>query len=218
MEQPVALQGSQFLLAAILGAGYGVCYDLLRGLRRNLRALTLPADLFFCVLCLCGNLLFAFYIGRGEYRFFMLLASALGASVYFLSLGRLILPLFYFLWGLILLPLKKICRIMGNLIKKLLIFLKKVFSFGKKSVRIKGRRKKLNYERQEGSGRASTQIITDHDAHSTGAAGVLHRHRIYTPTQDPSGRSRGGRALPAEPGTGRRKRSHKRGHSLPGKR
>ena len=40
MEQPLWTQGSRFLLAVALGAVYGLHYDLLRGLRRNLRWLT----------------------------------------------------------------------------------------------------------------------------------------------------------------------------------
>ena len=34
------MQGSRFLLAVALGVAYGLHYDLLRGLRRNLRWLT----------------------------------------------------------------------------------------------------------------------------------------------------------------------------------
>ena len=66
MELPIALQGSQFLLAALLGLIYGLCYDLLRGLRRNAKPLTHPSDLIFGLLCLLGNLLFAFYIGQKQ--------------------------------------------------------------------------------------------------------------------------------------------------------
>ena len=184
MELPIALQGSQFLLAALLGLIYGLCYDLLRGLRRNAKPLTHPSDLIFGLLCLLGNLLFAFYIGQGEYRIFMLPATALGASVYFLCLSRFLLPVFRLLWHCILFPFRKTGEIIGKIVKKSIEFSKKLFSFEKKSVTIKRHRKKLKNQRQEGSDRASAQIIPDHDARSSGAAGILHHHRNYSPTQN----------------------------------
>lgn len=183
MELPVALQGSQFLLAVIFGAVYGLVYDLLRGLRRNLRAMTQFADLLFCLLCLLGNLLFAFYIGQGEYRIFMLIAGLLGALIYFLSLSRIIFPTFQLLWRLILLPFRKIRLILGKTAKKSLKISKKLFSFWKKSVKIKKRREKeenRKNHRQEGSDRAPAQVIADHNAHTAGAAGILHHHRLHS--------------------------------------
>ena len=68
MEQPLGLQGSQFLLSVALGVAFGLHYDLLRGLRRNLRALTHVLDLWFVLTCLAANLVFALLVGNGEYR------------------------------------------------------------------------------------------------------------------------------------------------------
>ncbi|MBQ4564930.1 MAG: spore cortex biosynthesis protein YabQ [Oscillospiraceae bacterium] len=184
MELPVLFQGSQFLLAAALGLFYGICYDLFRGLRRSVRGLTLLSDLLFCLICLSGNLLFAFYIGQGEYRIFMLVACGIGAAVYFCTLSRLVLPCFRLFWRLLLLPFRIIRRILGKMIKKFYIFSKKVFSFGKKSVKIKGHKKRMKTHRQEGSDCAPAQIVADHDAHSSGAAGILHHHHSHSPAQN----------------------------------
>lgn len=129
MELPIALQGSQFLLAALLGLIYGLCYDLLRGLRRNAKPLTHPSDLIYGLVCLLGNLLFAFYVGRGEYRIFMLPATVSGAAIYFFCLSRLLLPFFRMLWYCVFFPFRKTGVIIGKIVKKSLKFSKKLFSF-----------------------------------------------------------------------------------------
>ena len=98
MEQPLWTQGSRFLLAVALGVAYGLHYDLLRGLRRNLRWLTPLLDLWFVLSWLVGNLLFGLYAGDGQFRIYMLVGSLLGSAAYFLTLSRLILPLFSKMW------------------------------------------------------------------------------------------------------------------------
>ncbi|MDR0890391.1 MAG: spore cortex biosynthesis protein YabQ, partial [Oscillospiraceae bacterium] len=78
MEQPLWTQGSQFLLSLPFGLALGLFYDLLRGLRRYARWMTHLLDALFVVNYLLANLLFALYIGGGEFRIFMLLGSLLG--------------------------------------------------------------------------------------------------------------------------------------------
>ena len=121
MEQPLWTQGSRFLLAVALGAAYGLHYDLLRGLRRNLRWLTPLLDLWFVLSWLVGNLLFGLYAGDGQFRIYMLVGSLLGSAAYFLTLSRLILPLFSKMWEILSWPF----RMLGRLGKKFFIFLKK---------------------------------------------------------------------------------------------
>lgn len=151
MELPLAFQGSQFLLAALLGAVYGLVYDLFRGLRRTAHGLTPVLDFLICLVFLCGNLLFALYIGLGEYRIFMAVASAMGAALYFLTLGRLFLPVFCTFWRLFFLPFRKICYFLCKIFKKMQKYRKNLFSFHEKSVKIKGQRKmKPRKNRQEG--------------------------------------------------------------------
>lgn len=55
MEQPLWLQGQQFLLSVCLGLIYGLHYDLLRGLRRSARWLTHLLDLWFALTWLLGT-------------------------------------------------------------------------------------------------------------------------------------------------------------------
>lgn len=110
MELPLGLQGSQFLLSVALGALYGLYYDLLRGLRRNLRALTHLLDLCFVLTCLLGNLLFALLIGNGEYRIFMLLGTGLGMCLWFLTLSRLVTRFSTAFWRFLTFPLRWVCR------------------------------------------------------------------------------------------------------------
>lgn len=130
MEYPVSLQLLQLGSAVLFGAGLGVHYDFLRALRRWLRALTVWLDLWFGASSLLACCLFCFYVGQGQFHFFMILGTLAGSLLYFLTLsphllrllclvGRLIGRLFHFL----LLPAKKIH-----------LFLKKVFSFLKKRV------------------------------------------------------------------------------------
>jgi len=83
MELPLSFQGKQFFYAALLGVLYGVHYDLLRGLRRNGKWLTHLLDTYYALTCLLGNFLLALYIGRGQFRIFMLAAIVLGMSVWF---------------------------------------------------------------------------------------------------------------------------------------
>lgn len=106
MEQPLWLQGSRFLLAALMGLACGLHYDLLRGLRRNLRWLTPLADLWFVLCWLAGNLLFALRFGDGQFRVSMLVGSLTGSALYFLTFSRLLLPVFGKFWEILSWPLR----------------------------------------------------------------------------------------------------------------
>lgn len=128
MSLPLAFQGGQLLSAVLLGACYALVYDLLRGLRRNAKWLTQLLDLCFCLILLLGNFLLALFVGKGQYRIFMLLATILGAALWFLTLSRLFLPLSRLFWRILFLPLrllwqgcKKIRRISKKYFKKLYV-------------------------------------------------------------------------------------------------
>ena len=87
MELPLTLQGQQFLLAALMGVVFGLLYDFLRGLRRTARWTTHLLDVLFVLSFLFGSLLFALWIGNGEYRVFMLPGILLGMLLYFSTFG-----------------------------------------------------------------------------------------------------------------------------------
>ena len=85
MTVDVGRQGLELLLAAALGVGLGLLYDMGRALRRQRIGWTAPADLlfalvFFLVLWLTG-------IYAGGLRLFHCLGIGLGACVYFLTLS-----------------------------------------------------------------------------------------------------------------------------------
>lgn len=146
MEQPLLQQSEQFLLSLALGAALGVWYDLLRGLRRNVRFLTHAADAVFCLTVLFGALCTALFVGGGQYRLFMAIGTASGAALYFLTLGRVFLPLFDGFWRILTAPARLACRFFKKSAKKLRFFSKNLFSNRKLSDKIKRQEPKLRKE------------------------------------------------------------------------
>ncbi|MBE6984616.1 MAG: hypothetical protein E7434_03180 [Ruminococcaceae bacterium] len=167
MELPLSFQGKQFFYAALLGVLYGVHYDLLRGLRRNGKWLTHLLDTYYALTCLLGNFLLALYIGRGQFRIFMLAAIVLGMSVWFLTCSRIFRRIFEKFWRIFLLPLRLLWQLCKKILKKTKKILKYIFSFVKKRVIIK--RKKLPTEERY---HAPVQIITHYEVHNIGGDGL----------------------------------------------
>lgn len=132
MEQPLLLQSGQFLWSVALGAALGIVYDLLRGLRRNLRGLTHLLDFVFSLTVLLSGLLLALFVGGGQYRLFMPLGTALGAAIYFLTLSRPVARLSCAFWRLITYPLRISGRYFKKICKK---FRKTSFQSGKNRIK-----------------------------------------------------------------------------------
>ena len=118
MELPVSAQAWEFFLSAILGAALALAYDLLRGPRRLLPGWTWFLDLLFGLLVFCSLVWFLLVPGRGLFRLYCFLGLALGAALWFLTLG----PWFLRIWivclrflgaafRLILRPVTKILKI-----------------------------------------------------------------------------------------------------------
>lgn len=129
-------QGLQFLLALGFGITQGIHYDILRTLRRAVPFLKHLTDLWFVLAYLIGNLLFALYVGNGEYRIFMFLASLSGLLLWMLICSRLFLRILYSVLRFITFPIRLLWRFFQKFVKKLRVFLKKLFSSEKKSVTI----------------------------------------------------------------------------------
>ena len=87
----------------LLGAALGLVYDGMRTLRRSLKlaALAFLLDLLFWIGAAAS--LFAFTLLRddGQVRIFHMAAAVLGGGGYFLTLSKLVLPLFLWLAGII---------------------------------------------------------------------------------------------------------------------
>lgn len=88
MEISLALQTVVFLKAVLLGAALGLSYDVLRALRRTLRAgvgATALCDSLFWLLAVCALFVFVLTAAQGEGRGYILLGGAFGGSLYFLT-------------------------------------------------------------------------------------------------------------------------------------
>lgn len=130
----------QFLYFLICGVFLGLGYEILRFLR-----LCLPHGVIVTgiedtlYLSLCAFILFGFSmeIGNGEFRLLYLISAAVGAAVYFLTVGRLIkmlysqlIKVFIKIFKMVFCPLKKvfikIAHILANCFGKVykLLFLK----------------------------------------------------------------------------------------------
>lgn len=79
MEIPILLQLAQTAAAVALGAALAFLYDCLHAVPFG-RVLW---EVVYCLLFLTGLLLFALYVGLGEFRLFFLPCILLGATVYF---------------------------------------------------------------------------------------------------------------------------------------
>lgn len=177
MEQSLGLQSSQFLLSAVLGLAYGIHFDFLRGLGRNLRWLRHLLDFWFALTFLLGNLLFALYVGNGEYRIFMLAGTGLGILAYFFTLSRPFSRFFDLFWRILTLPLRFLGKIFRRFLKKLQKFAKNIFSNGKKSGTMKEQRKrKLRHHGTEEDLHEPAKIVTHYQADHFGSHALRNDH------------------------------------------
>ena len=132
MELPVLFQAEQLALAIVLGGVLGLFYDLLRAPRKLLPKLGTMLDALFLLALLLSLLLFALYVGQGQFRLFFFPGMFLGAAGYFLALSPLVLRLFTGLlrgFGRILHIILQPVRFCA---KKFSVFLKNLFARSEK--------------------------------------------------------------------------------------
>ena len=118
-----------FGLSCLCGAAMGVFYDVFRAFRLMLRhstALVFIEDIIF--LLGCGILIntFAQAAARGELRFYYFIGSALGFTVYFFTVGSVVI-----------LTLRKLITLTKRIIKLLLMPFRTPFAFLCRKVREK---------------------------------------------------------------------------------
>ena len=96
MPADVAAQAAVFGQGLLLGAALGLVYDLMRAVRRSIPLKWLAAllDLAFWLGTAVCLFLLAILRDTGELRIFHGAAVLLGGGGYFLTLSRLLLPLF----------------------------------------------------------------------------------------------------------------------------
>ncbi|MBE6949420.1 MAG: hypothetical protein E7456_06195 [Ruminococcaceae bacterium] len=135
----ISISGQIIESAAALGLGLlsGFYYDILRAIRRRSRGIliTMLLDALFWVVCGAALILFGLTLGGGEQRIFVVVLAFLGGWLYFVTLSRYalflcesILELFRFMAICVSAPFIFILRYT----KKLLFFIKNVFSYLKK--------------------------------------------------------------------------------------
>ena len=86
MEVMLADQTRAFLYAALLGAGLGLLYDLLRTIRillGNGKWLTAGLDLFYCLAAALSFFTLTLLYGQGQVRSYTVAGAVLGAVLYF---------------------------------------------------------------------------------------------------------------------------------------
>ena len=113
MELPVSLQAVQLALAAALGMGLGVHYDILRVIRRRLPRSTHLLDFWFWLTAALACLLFTLYVGRGQFRLFFFVGLLGGSSLWFLTLSRIfrrIVRQIFHILGFPFRCLRKLCK------------------------------------------------------------------------------------------------------------
>lgn len=89
----VSQQTSFFLLSTVLGALMGVVYDCFRTFRilfppASKQAAVAVQDVIFCLICGFCIFCYSSAVCGGSLRFFMILGSALGFTLYILTLGN----------------------------------------------------------------------------------------------------------------------------------
>lgn len=128
MEQRIPEQLWQFLWALAGGIGIGAVYDVLWGLRRELKSVTHGADLLVGGALLVVNLLLLLYPGDGEYRSFFPGGILAGIVLWRITVSRWSRRGSRLFWKLILFIPRCLWKNLKKIIKIMKIFLKNPFS------------------------------------------------------------------------------------------
>lgn len=92
----VSLQLYQASTAFLTGIAAGLFYDFLKTFRLHVKrsGFTWVADSLFWIAVAFGFFWQAMVVGQGSIRIFMLVASSIGATLYFLTLSRFVLTIY----------------------------------------------------------------------------------------------------------------------------
>lgn len=119
-------------LSLALGMAAGVLYDFFRAIRYRLRSkfITTLTDILFWFICAVALFCLGMTAGGGKQRIFMTILAFLGGTLYFITLSRFILALCKKLVDLIALFLFCVSRPavwIAQIVKKMILFIKKLF-------------------------------------------------------------------------------------------
>jgi hypothetical protein len=214
MENPISLQLAQAASALALGLAAGFFYDLLRAFRRRFKGgiVTALSDLVFWLAVGSALFVFGLTLGGGQPRLFVLVLAFIGGWVYFAAVS----PFALYLWESVLEVVKFLILSIvfpfvaaTRMIKKLVLFLKKLFSFWRKRCTINSQVLRLStrfgeevkdYEAQEGG--------TDNENSGSDSGGIRRRQALRRSRSDRGGKGNSQGADRAGSDTGDRKRRH----------
>lgn len=96
----LAVQTKNFLLSLGLGFIMGIFYDAFRIIRlciSSKKFFVIIFDVLYCILFCFTFFIFLLTVNEGQFRFYLLLGSGVGFSVYYFSLGAIIFSFSRFL-------------------------------------------------------------------------------------------------------------------------
>ncbi|WP_432650117.1 spore cortex biosynthesis protein YabQ [Huintestinicola sp.] len=113
---PVCRQTELFLLSVLLGAGLGVLWDVFRAVRAIFPVMgrTVPTaicDGLYLILCGIGIYIFSLLAGDGQVRGYYWLGAFLGAVIYILTAGTVVIGIIRRVFG-------TIYRLLGGAFRK----------------------------------------------------------------------------------------------------
>ncbi|MGN0638926.1 MAG: spore cortex biosynthesis protein YabQ [Huintestinicola sp.] len=114
---PVCRQTELFLLSVLLGGCQGVLWDVFRALRAIFPVMgkTVPTaicDGLYLILCGIGVYIFSLLMGDGQVRGYYWLGALLGAVIYILTAGTVVIGIIRCVFG-------TVYRLLGSLFRKI---------------------------------------------------------------------------------------------------
>lgn len=187
MDLSLTRQTLEFMLSAVLGAGLGFAYDIVRLIRASTKAgfILSAADFLYWIFAAALVFWFAMTVQDGELRIFSALGAFMGAVIYFLTLSRLVMIVGLTVIGYIrkiiraiIAPFRKLGAQIAGFIKKVAEKRKKHFqSANKKCIITTGKCRFLRrtWEDSQGGRRNEAQKekthTEDHNSRSRGVRG-----------------------------------------------
>lgn len=207
MDLSLARQTVEFILSAVLGAGLGFAYDIVRLIRGNTKAgvILSVADFLYWIFAAAVVFWFAMTVQDGELRIFSALGAMIGAVIYFLVLSRLVLAVGFAVTGflrrilrMIFTPLKKAGRGTAKFIKKVAEKRKKHFQSAKKKCIITLRKRRFLRraweDSQGGRGNETQEEKAFAEDRNSRSRGILRDKSPAPANGHKRGSARGGRS------------------------
>ncbi len=148
-------QSISFLISCVVGIGLGVLYDIFRISRIAVHtptAVILFEDVLYFFICAIITFLYMLTVIEGQVRFFILIGELIGASVYYFTVGRLVMALSQAIIGVIKKLIWGILRIVFTPLIKFMMLISTAFKINSKKIHQKvqkyGSRTKFRLKRQ----------------------------------------------------------------------